>query len=188
MRKVTLDELKELGVNASNNLWGAANDNNRDVKLYLHWSAGNYAQFFDDYHINIDSDGSIYVSTDDLSELKSHTYKRNSGAIGIALCCCVGATTNDLGDAPPTTEQIECISKVVAVLCKALNLTCDINRVMTHGEAADNLDGLSTHDPYGPQNGCERWDLAILYSADAWGSGGDIIRGKAIWYQHNGVG
>ena len=37
--------------------------------------------------------------------------------------------------------------------------------------------------PYGPDNGCERWDLAVLKESDTWMEGGDILRGKAIWYQ-----
>ena len=30
-------------------------------KIYLHWTAGRYNQQFDDYHINIDGDGNIYI-------------------------------------------------------------------------------------------------------------------------------
>jgi hypothetical protein len=168
----------------------------RDVKLYLHWSAGHYGQFFDDYHINIDQEGSIYVSTDDLSAVKSHTYKRNTGAIGIALACCNKATTNDLGPEPPTTAQVESISQVITVLCEALDLTCDIYRVMTHAEAADNLDGYNPgytdytgypNNTYGPASNCERWDLWKLKTGDVPGSGGNTLRGKAIWYQQQGL-
>ena len=28
--------------------------------IYLHWTAGRYQQFFDDYHLNIDGDGKVY--------------------------------------------------------------------------------------------------------------------------------
>ena len=27
--------------------------------IYLHWTAGRYNQFFDDYHLNIDGDGKV---------------------------------------------------------------------------------------------------------------------------------
>ena len=47
---------------------------------------------------------------------------------------------------------------------------------MTHAEAAD-LDG------YGPDTTCERWDLAVLKNDDEWMSGGDTLRGKAIFYR-----
>jgi len=186
MRKVTLAELKELALAAKKNLWEKAHAMGRDVKLYLHWSAGHYDSFFDDYHVNIAKDGSVFVTTDDLSEVLPHTWRRNSGAVGISLACCAGATSNDLGDEPPTEAQIASMAQVIAILTDALDLTIDINRVMTHGEAADNLDGEAITEPYGPDNGCERWDLAILKNGDEWKSGGDIMRGKANWYAVRG--
>jgi len=172
MRKVTLEELKQLALDSKDSLWEQANGVGRDVKLYLHWSAGHYGQFFEDYHINIDADGSLFISTDDLSEIKFHTWRRNTGAIGIALACCAFATTNDLGDEPPTDLQIEAMANVVRVLCKTLDLTIDNQRVLTHAEAAD-------LDDYGYNTTCERWDLLFLHNGDAIGSGGDIIRAKA---------
>ena len=77
------------------------------------------------------------------------------------------------------------MSRCIAVVAKALWLTVRINNVMTHGEAADNLDGWYAHEPYGPATTCERWDLAILENGDVWNSGGDTLRGKALWYQKN---
>lgn len=194
-RQVTLTELKQLALQSKNTLWSAANSMNRDVKLYLHWSAGHYGQFFDDYHINIDQDGSIHVTTNDFSQTKSHTYKRNTASIGICLACCYGATKDNFGSEPPTAMQIECMSQVIAVLCKALDLTVDIYRVMTHAEAANNLDGLNPgyesngypDGKYGPGFSWERWDLWSIPDV-AKGEGGNVLRGKAIWYQYNGVG
>lgn len=191
MRNITLAELRKLALQSKSSLWSAARSIGRDVKLYLHWSAGHYGQFFDDYHINIDQDGSIYISTSDFSQLKSHTYRRNTGAIGITLACCYQATTKDLGPEPPTTAQIEAMSQVVAVLCTALDVTIDVYRVMTHAEAANNLDGLNPgyeyngypDGKYGPGYSCERWDLWIIKNDDVPGKGGNILRGKAIWYQ-----
>jgi hypothetical protein len=168
-----------MALQAKNSLWEQAQNVGRDVKIYLHWSAGHYGSFFPDYHINIDHDGSIYVSTNNLSEVKSHTWKRNTGAIGISLACCYQATSNNLGPEPPTMAQSEAMAQVVAVLCKALDLTIDIKRVMTHAEAAD-------LDDYGPETTCERWDLWFLPGVDK-GEGGNLIRGKAVWYRQNGV-
>jgi hypothetical protein len=180
LRQVTLAELKQLALQSKSDLWSAAQSLGRDVTLYLHWSAGHYGQFFSDYHINIDQDGSIYVSTENLSELKSHTWHRNTGAIGIALACCYQANTNNLGSEPPTALQIEVMAQVVAVLAKALDLTIDNQRVMTHCEAA-------TEDDYGPGSGDPetRWDLWFVPGV-AEGEGGHIIRGKANWYQEQG--
>ena len=63
MREVTLDELKTLTENARESLWDIAKPYGRDPKIYLHWSAGHYGQFYDDYHVNIDSDGSYHLSS-----------------------------------------------------------------------------------------------------------------------------
>lgn len=179
MRKVTLEELRQLALQAKSDLWQQAHELGRDVKLYLHWTAGHYGQFFADYHINIDADGGIYLSTDDLSEVKSHTWSRNTGSVGIALACAYQATTDDLGQEPPTEKQIETTAQVVAALAVSLDLTIDRACVMTHAEAAD-------EDGYGPVTTCERWDLWLLHTGDEPGNGGDIIRGKAAWYQQNG--
>ncbi len=151
--------------------------------IYLHWSAGTYEQCYDDYHINIDDKGNVYVTTDDLTEYKPHTWKRNSGAVGISLNCGYGASAGshgydaDMGNYPPTQAQIEAMSLVVAALCKHLKIPIDKYHVMTHCEAA-NLDG------YGPDSTCERWDLWYLWdnAEQKMLPGGDVIRGKAIWY------
>lgn len=198
MRKVTIAELKSMAEQARQSIWDAAGSYDRVPKIYLHWSAGHYGQFFDDYHVNIDADGSIYVSTDDLSEVKNHTLKRNTGAIGVALAGCAGAGSQSLGDEPPTAAQIEAMSQVVCALADGLWLTISKECVLTHGEAANNEDGeTGYHNPYAWWNdsygdGDTRGDLEYLgtdespsYNPDATdGSrGGDIIRGKANWYR-----
>lgn len=157
---------------------------------------GHYGQFYDDYHINIDEDGSVHLSTDDLTEKLAHTYHRNTGAIGVSLACCAGATSEDLGDEPPTAKQIEAMAQVVRVLADALWLTIDIDHVMTHGEVADlDTDSYPAYDAYGPQSTVERWDLQFLgtkespkYTTDYDdpATGGNVIRGKANWYRDNG--
>ena len=154
--------------------------------IYIHWTAGWYGSFFDDYHINIDYDGTIYLSTDNLAARKSHTWMRNSRSIGIALACCGDASakadgTIDFGSHPPTAKQIEAVSVVVDVLCAALELPIDPEHVMTHCEAAE-------LDDYGPSTTCERWDLWYLpdYINGGLKPGGDMIRGKALWYKEHG--
>lgn len=185
MKGVTLEELRQLALGSKDLLWQKARSLNRDVKLYLHWSAGHYGQFFDDYHINIDWDGSLYVSTEDLSAVLAHTWRRNTGSMGIALACCYGATTKELGHEPPTLAQIEAMAQVISVLANVLEIPIDLPHVLTHGEAGDNMDGFDATEKYGMNSTCERWDIAILHTGDVWGSGGDILRGKAIWYQYH---
>ena len=190
--QVTLEDLKGMVENARDPIWEQAKSQGRNPKVYLHWSAGRYDSVFDDYHINITGAGKIFVTTNDLSEIKSHTWRRNTGSIGISLCCAYNATTNDLGEYAPTNIQIETIAKVIDVVATGLWLTINKEHVLTHGEAADNEDGIWCHDPYGPKNGCERWDLEFLETSespkyDPWDEehrGGSILRGKAIWY-HN---
>ena len=129
--------------------------------IYLHWTAGRYEQFFDDYHLNIDSKGGLRQTCSQLTELKAHTYKRNSGAIGIALCCALDASWTgerpDFGSVPPTFEQLETLCRVVALLCMVLGLPIDDSTVLSHAEAA-------TLDGYGPGSGDAdtRWDLAYV--------------------------
>ena len=76
--------------------------------LYLHWTAGRYQQFFDDYHLSIDGEGQLHQTCNRFTDLKAHTYQRNSGAIGIALCCALDASWNgerpDLGTYPPSSS------------------------------------------------------------------------------------
>ena len=176
MKRITLDELRTIAAQAKDCI----------DKIYLHWTAGNYHQFFRDYHFCIDEDGAIIASTDDLTERKAHTYMRNSNAIGIALCCCADARcwadgTVDFGSVPPTPAQIDSMAQVVAVLCEELGLVINANNVMTHCEAAE-------EDGYGPSTTCERWDLWRLPNVHGDGEimpGGDVIGGEAIWWRNN---
>lgn len=196
MRQVDLDEIYNLALDAKEEIWAKAESLGRTPCLYLHWSAARYDQKFEDYHINIDGSGRCWASTDDFSETLAHTWKRNTGAIGISLCCCYEATTNDLGEFPPTPAQIESMAQVVAVVADALWLTIDKYHVLTHGEAADNEDGNYIHEPYGPKADCQRWDLEYLgteespsfnpYAEDG-SRGGDVLRGKALWYKNKGI-
>ena len=89
--------------------------------IYLHWTAGHYGQCYDDYHICIDKDGSLYVMCDSFDEVLAHTWHRNRHAIGIALTCCADASckadgTIDLGTEPPTAEQIEAMAQCGGLL------------------------------------------------------------------------
>ena len=157
--------------------------------VYLHWTAGWYGQCYDSYHICIDEGGEIYLMCDNsLTEVKAHTLGRNTGAVGISLCCCGDATATadgsriDLGSEPPTAQQIEVMSEVVAVLAEEFDLPLDTDEyVMTHYEAAK-------RDGYAPgQDSDCRWDLWYIpdyYGAEgALKDGGQLIRDKAAWYQ-----
>lgn len=162
MKKVTLDTVRAMAGAAA----GAID------RIFLHWSAGHYGQPFPDYHLNIDHDGTIYASVDDLTATLAHTWHQNTGSVGVSVLCCAFADTHSLGDEPPTAVQIDTMAQVVAVLCQELGLPCDFDHVRTHAEQAD-------RDGYGPATTCERWDLWFLSDGDAPGSGGDTLRAKA---------
>lgn len=194
MRQVTLDELGRVAANSREDLWAAARSAGLENPLIiLHWTAGHYGQYFpDDYHIEIDENGEILLSTPDLSEVLEHTWHLNTGTVGISLCCCAFATTEDLGDEPPTDVQIETMAQVIAVLCADLWLSIRDDIVMTHGEVADSDEFYDEDDLYGPQSDeMERWDLEFLGTDespeyDPWATdgsrGGDVLRKKAENY------
>lgn len=191
-RIVTIEELREIASEERETIWEQAREQGREPKIYLHWSAGHYNTVFDDYHVNITGDGTMYI-TGNLSDLKAHTYHRNTGSVGISLCCAYGATTDNLGDEPPTVAQIEAMAQAIEAVADGLWLTIDMEHVMTHGEAADNVDGIYASEPYGPQTTTERWDLQFLGSAESpyyttnyndEHTGGNVLRGKANWYRN----
>ena len=196
MRRVTCAELRELATAYRPALYYAAARCARETKIYLHWTAGHYGQFFADYHVQVDADGGIYVIGDGvLDDLLAATYLRNSGSISVALLGCVDATTENLGSEPPTAAQIEAMAQAVTALADGLWLTIDKERILTHGEAADNEDGIEPHEAYGPRTTCERWDLEYLGTEESpvfhpWAEdgtrGGDVLRGKAQYYREHG--
>lgn len=198
MQQLTLNEVEQYASAAREEIWDDAREYGREPKIYLHWTAGDYNTCFGDYHINITGDGDIFVPSTDFTKLLSHTYRRNTGSIGIALCCCRNGGSSDLGPCPPTKRQIEVMAQVIDRVASALWLTIDKNHVMTHGEAANNEDGLGVHNPYawwndGYGDGDTRGDLEYLgipespsynpFAADG-SRGGDVLRGKANWYRN----
>ena len=188
---MNLEEIRRETAAVKDKLWADALALDRDPKIYLHWTGGAYDMDYPDYHFCIHADGSV-AQTHDFDSAVEATYMRNSGSISVALDCCADAVAYagggcDLGNYPPTSAQIECLAQVVAVIARELDIPIDLQHVMTHAEAADNMDGLYPCDPYGPAHTCERWDLAVVSGDDDWMSGGDTIRGKALWYQQQGV-
>ena len=87
----------------------------------------------------------------------------------------------NFGDEPPTEKQIDTMAKLVAILCKELGLTISMDTVITHCE-------IAFKDGYGPGGSDPdmRWDLWFLPDDACHGEltpGGEVIRGKALFYQ-----
>lgn len=203
MYKVTLDELYEMASEYRESIWNQARAVGREPRIYLHWSAGHYADgresqmFLDEYHLCVDRDGSIYAEHP-LDEVLSHTWRRNTGSVGITMSCAYNATTNDLGDEPPTAEQIESMAQAIWKIADGLWLTISKQYVLTHGEASANEDGCYLHPTYAPwddecEDGNVRWDLEYLGTEESprynpWATdgsrGGDVLRGKALYYKN----
>ena len=195
MTKVTIDELRQMASDCRESIWARAKSMGREPKIYLHWTAGRYSQFWDDYHVQIDEDGKLYMPPDvtlDDDSLPA-TYRRNTGSVAITLLCCVGATSEYLGEMPPTKVQIESMAQAIVAIADGLWLTIDKDHVLTHGECADNEDGVYPHEDYGPKSTCERWDLEYLQTYESprfnpWAEdgsrGGDVLRGKANYYRN----
>lgn len=152
--------------------------------VYLHWTGGGYDDNEGAYNLSIDGDGNLTM-TRSLTNAPAATYMRNYRSLAVTLNCCRGAILygngrSDFGDCPPTDEQIECMAQVIAVISDTLHLPIRKSLFMTHAEAAE-------LDEYGPNTTCERWDLWTLPQSPEWGSGGNFIRGKALFYQNEGV-
>jgi len=195
---VSLKEIYDEAVACKDSLENQAAGVGRQVMLYLHWAASGYNSTWNDYHICILGDGELHMMGD-FDKIKSHTWHRNTGAIGISWSACLDATLPwdggdyraDFGTYPPTKEQIEKMAQVVAVIMMGLDLTGKYGEgfkkhVLTHCEAA-------VEDDYGPGSGDPetRWDLFQTSDDDEPWTGGDTIRGKAIWYwqqyKENGI-
>lgn len=158
--------------------------------VYLHWTGGHYKHVYDDYHLSIGKNGELYLPCSDFREdafliRRSHTYQRNSWALGIALCCGYRAGINgcgeiDYGPEPPTSLQIEALARVLAYIAHYLELYINPNVMRTHYEVA-------VQDGYGPGSldPDMRWDLWLLEDLPfrkGLHPGGEVLRGKASYY------
>ena len=178
--RITFEDVARLGRGAN----GFAN------RIYLHWTGGHYGHVYDDYHISIDWDGTLYVppggaGADALTLLREHTWHRNTGSMSIAICGAFGAearssTDINFGPEPPTPNQVERMARVVGILCPVLRIMPVPQVVMTHYEAA-------MKDGYGPGSGDPqtKWDLWQLpdqpFHEELY-PGGEVLRRKAMGY------
>jgi hypothetical protein len=170
---------------ASGNIRGKGN------AIYLHWTAGNYDSIYGPYHTVFTGDGTMHRKSE-YDQHVGHTYGRNSNSVGLSLAA--NPTINQW----PTEAQKESMAKEAARIAKGWGWSAsdiNLNKVMTHGEAGSNLDGVNAHTMYGlygrgdsrvqPDKEAkatgrvadfERWDLDILKPGEMYGSGGDEMR------------
>lgn len=128
--------------------------------VYVHWSAGHRNTNFADYHsVVLEERGKVRVARNCPAGLdqSGHTYQRNTGSAAVCVASMFGASASDLGPEQPTPAQLQVLVEEVASVC--LTYRIPVGNIMTHAEAADNVDGAAGLDFYGPRNGCERWDF-----------------------------
>ena len=176
--------------------------NKNGKAIYLHWTAGNYDSIGGPYHTVFTGDGTMHLKTEYDQSTGGHTYNRNQNAVGLSL-----AANPDIGQWPKEEQKVA-MAKEAARIAKEWGWSAsDINlkKVMTHGEAGSNLDGVNAHTNYGlfgrgdsrvqPDKeklatgrvaAFERWDLDIMKPGAVYGSGGDEMRDKIKGFMRMG--
>ena len=186
---VSLKEIYDEAVACKDSLENQAAGVGRPVRTIFHWAASGYRATFDDYHLCILDDGEVHMMGD-FDVPKPHCWHENTGSIGISISACLDATLPwidgdyraDFGTYPPTKEQIDKMAQICAVIMMALGYTGEYGEGFKE-HAATHCE-MAIQDGYGPGSGDSetRWDLFQTTEEDAPWSGGDVIRGKAIWW------
>lgn len=155
-----------------------AGKGDRTRRIFLHWTAGNYNQNFNNYHTTFLSDGTAVRNTSNYGVDKpspGHTGGANTNSVGLSIAAMGGEGVNEnrFGKFPPTSAQVSAMALEAARLAVAWGWdesTIDKN-VMTHGEweRYATRTGKLPGDP-------ERWDLDKLRQGDPMNSGGDKLR------------
>ncbi len=156
-------------------------------RIYCHWTGAPYRMVeFLAYHIVIDRGGYFHVMHGDFTRRLSHTWRRNSRSIGVALACCRDACCYydapsgvDLGSEPPTERQVESLAMFCGAAMDILGLRME--DIYTHAE-------IAAIDGYGIESGDAdmRWDLLYVPDYGNQGrlvQGGPLIRGKGEYYR-----
>jgi hypothetical protein len=164
-------------------------------RIYLHWVVAPFHHEFDDYNAEIDLDAAgtqwNMIMTHDPRDnargvnnnpVASHTYRRNTGAVGISVAGMDGATFGNFGPDPIQMHELEFLCACAAAFAQKYDVQADAaapmmypgegrpdreHTIMTHAEAAlttpsDTNAGHFTHYycfKAGSDPDC-RWDLA----------------------------
>lgn len=153
------------------------------TRIYLHWTVAPHGIDFVDYNLEVvlrnnklgvDVTGNPQDNVAGMNNntIHSHTWHRNTNAIGISIDGMDGATVNNFGPDAPSDEEILFLCGAAAAVCKAYEIDAsgfvlngenhadnngnNINtkgehNILTHGECAV-IDAYPT----------ERWDLGVL--------------------------
>lgn len=146
--------------------------------ITLHWTAGSYTQTYPHYHFCVLGNGTT-MRTLPLTDKGSHTWGRNTGNIGIAMCCMQNTRTM------PTNRQIEETAALIADLSIQFNIGLDdvypVQRHKVSNSIRVPIDGtievfrITDHAAYARADGYypDRWDCGRYTN--------EIVK-KAKWY------
>jgi hypothetical protein len=121
-------------------------------RIHVHWTAGNYtanSTDIDHYHILVQGNGTLARGNKSIAANApgsgmtpaSHTLNANTGAIGVSMCCMVGAVESPFssGSAPMTQVQWNAMTDVVATLAKRYSIPVTRPTILTHAEVQPTL-------------------------------------------------
>lgn len=134
-------------------------------RVVIHWTVGHYSASDHDrqfYHFLVEGDGKVVRGIHSVSDNENtsdgdyaaHTRGLNTGSIGVAACCMVGAQERPFRPGPKPLKQIQwrVMAEVVAELCDRYEIAVSDQTVLGHGEVEATLNR--------PQAG--KWDPMIL--------------------------
>jgi N-acetylmuramoyl-L-alanine amidase len=140
-------------------------------RIIVHWTAGAYKASSLDlahYHILIEDDGKLVRGTHSIQDnistgdnvYAAHTYRLNTGSIGVSVCCMAGANESpfNAGSFPMTQKQWETMCDVVAELCQEYDILITPQTVLGHGEVTKNL-GIDQAGKWDPM--VLPWDTSL---------------------------
>ena len=113
--------------------------------IYLHWTAGNHTSIDGPYHTVFTGDGTPHYKAPYTKQV-NHTESRNKNSVGLSLAA------NPETGLFPTEAQLSAMSKEAARIATGWGWSpsdINLNKVMTHGEAGSNLDGIVATTNYG---------------------------------------
>jgi hypothetical protein len=116
-------------------------------RIHVHWTAGGHMANATDkshYHVLVQGDGTLIRGDRSIAANApgsgmtpaSHTLNANTGAIGVSMCCMVGAIDRPFssGSSPMTLVQWNAMIQVVAALSKRYNIAVTRPTILTHAE------------------------------------------------------
>lgn len=156
-------------------------------RIYLHWTVAPFGCVFRDYNAEVDLEGGRWVirlTHDPIDNATgdgeaNHTFRRNTGAVGISIAGMDHATFSNFGPDPVQMHEMEYLCAAAAAFARKYSIQSNSpapakypgggrpdreRTIMTHAEAALMTPGDGDYPHYycfkdGGDPDC-RWDLA----------------------------